>query len=335
MEALRLTLAATPQVAWNLNAQRGLPVTITVNPTRAQFESSWTSLFYNFDAELKISLSARDSDSRFASCEIYFDRSAPILPELPAQTGAAQLLEPIFPLAFERLSFAGDPSRLEATITKDQNRQIQFIGPVSFSAPPYWQSYMQQGPELGIACELFHSNNQYSSPQAAHAFSPLSIENRTSDLVDIIRGQFDEIVNIQTESPAGMAALYASLKYQKSKVPLALLSAGITKIVAILVAIKQFRRGVVLIDEIENGIWYKALGPLWAAIHAFAVEHETQVFLTTHSLECARAAADVVRKHENDFALLRVYQHDGHANVSVTPGHGIVKVIDAGLEFRV
>jgi len=56
---------------------------------------------------------------------------------------------------------------------------------------------------------------------------------------------------------AGEVMLYASVKDLGERLPLAVFSGGINKYLSILLAIATTRDGVVLIDEIENGFYYK------------------------------------------------------------------------------
>ncbi|TAF30657.1 MAG: ATP-binding protein, partial [Oscillatoriales cyanobacterium] len=50
---------------------------------------------------------------------------------------------------------------------------------------------------------------------------------------------------------------------------------------------------ILLIDEIENGIHYTNQREFWRMLFRLAVELDTQIFATTHSLEMLQAFADV------------------------------------------
>ena len=74
---------------------------------------------------------------------------------------------------------------------------------------------------------------------------------------------------------------------------------------AVLLGIASRRRSVVLVDEIENGLYYKHHKKYWDAILHFGRNYESQIFLTTHSrewLELSGAAGDEV----DDIALWRL-----------------------------
>jgi AAA15 family ATPase/GTPase len=50
---------------------------------------------------------------------------------------------------------------------------------------------------------------------------------------------------------------------------------------------------ILLIDEIENGIHHTSQREFWRVLFRLAVELDTQIFATTHSLEMLQAFADV------------------------------------------
>ena len=108
------------------------------------------------------------------------------------------------------------------------------------------------------------------------------------------------------------------------KIPIALLSAGINKLICILLAIAQNPKGLVLIDEIENGFYFDRLLPIWKLIHSFASDHEVQLFASTHSAECLRALIPVIEGNEKDFSLIRMI------NQEVPKGAGAT-ALDLGL----
>jgi hypothetical protein len=76
--------------------------------------------------------------------------------------------------------------------------------------------------------------------------------------------------------------------------------------------------GILLVDEIENGIHYTVLPDLWRFIFKTAAIHGIQVFATTHSWDCVEAfqsaAAD---EREVDGTLVRL-EKSGDRTKAVT-----------------
>jgi hypothetical protein len=327
LEAIRMALGGTPTVAWQLNTVRGMVLGLPINPQREQFESAWSSYFFDFDITKTISFRMMDSDKRKASLDIYFDNDRPVTPGttrpdyLPGVQGAPGfpiLTSTIIPLAFKRVGFTGDESTLDATVHQQQ----------------YGQLFLQQGPEIGTVSEFFPSTWQSNSQQVAAWFSQLRISNPGDDIVDIVHKQFSDITDISTEMPYGLGALYATIKHHSRKMPISLVSSGINKFISLLIAIRVSRRGVILIDEIENGIYYKMYAEFWKALYRFAAENKTQLFLSTHSWECLKAVAPLIDRNPKDFALIQVSREKGISVARVATGANAAAAIEGDIEVR-
>lgn len=67
-----------------------------------------------------------------------------------------------------------------------------------------------------------------------------------------------------------------------------LMGEGIQRLLSIVAAIASVAGGMILIDEIDNGLHYSALRVLWQGILAAADEYDVQVVATTHNAEALR-----------------------------------------------
>jgi len=74
-----------------------------------------------------------------------------------------------------------------------------------------------------------------------------------------------------------------------SLIPVNLLGGGIANFLSVALAMLDTRDGIVLIDEIENGLHYSVQEKLWQAVFSWAQDLNVQVFATTHSNECIKA----------------------------------------------
>lgn len=318
LEAIRMALGGTPNVAWTLNALRGVPVAIIMNPTRDQFESMFSPFFPDFDLTKAISFKVVDSSDREASVQIYFDDERPVTPVPQNIPNRPVLTNTIIPLAFKRRSFAGEESTLDATIHLQQGGQL----------------FLQQGTELGTVSEFFSSTWQSNSQQVATWFSNLRIAKNADDIVKIIHKQFPEITDLSPEVPNGVPSLYATVKHHPRSMPISLISSGINKFVSLLIAIRTYRGGVILIDEIENGIYYQMFPAFWEALHRFAMQNNTQLFVSTHSWECLKAASSIIDRHSKDFSLIQVSQERGVSTALMVTGARAAAAIEADIEVR-
>ena len=76
--------------------------------------------------------------------------------------------------------------------------------------------------------------------------------------------------------------------------PLPVMGAGMTHLARIVLAVASVRGGVVLVDEIENGLHHSVLPDVWRAIGKAAERFDVQMFATTHSFECIGAACEAL-----------------------------------------
>ena len=309
-----MALGATPQVAWAINSQRMFQF-VPPNPTRAQFEAAWSALFFDFRTDETISLRAQDDQGRKASLAVFFDKqntltlpSIPDAPSLPPTT--------ISPLTFQRSSFDGEDSTVVASVT------------------PQGSLNLGQGAELGAAVELI-TPWPANVGQASNWFSQLSIANQEHEIVEAVCKQFHEITGLTVEAPIGsFPVLYATVRHRNKKLPVSLVSSGLNKFVSLVIALKANANGTVLIDEVENGIYYQMYGQLWEAIDRFSAESKTQLFLTTHSWECLRSVAPLIERSPDRFALLQLNHEGDDTGVSIVAGKNAAAAIEGGIEVR-
>jgi AAA15 family ATPase/GTPase len=65
---------------------------------------------------------------------------------------------------------------------------------------------------------------------------------------------------------------------------------GMVRLLSLVLEITNASGGVVLVDEIENGLHHSVLTKVWRAVGEASRRSNTQIFATTHSWECIRAA---------------------------------------------
>jgi AAA15 family ATPase/GTPase len=90
----------------------------------------------------------------------------------------------------------------------------------------------------------------------------------------------------------GEPTLYLRRKGEK-RLPLSLFGDAMNRVAYIMLKLVNNKYKILLIDEIENGIHYTNQRDFWRVLFRLAVELDTQIFATTHSLEMLQAFADV------------------------------------------
>jgi AAA15 family ATPase/GTPase len=110
---------------------------------------------------------------------------------------------------------------------------------------------------------------------------------------------------------------------------------GFNRIFAIVLAIANYPQGVVLIDEIENGLHFSALERLWSAVHEMAVKTDVQIVATTHSLECVRAALSTAKGQGGDeLSVQRMQAVNDNIEAVAFTQDTLAYSIENGVEIR-
>ncbi len=121
--------------------------------------------------------------------------------------------------------------------------------------------------------------------------------------------------------------------------PINILGDGFRHIFTILASLYTAQDGVLIIDEIENGLHHSTLEVMWDALLKASHDYNVQVFATTHSYECVVAYADALEKQypmDSDSAkLFRLERmaEGGHRAVQY-PSKVIRTALDQGYEVR-
>ena len=115
-------------------------------------------------------------------------------------------------------------------------------------------------------------------------------------------------------------------------VPLSAMGEGMTHIARIVLAISSAPGGIVLVDEIENGIHHSIMTKVWAVVAEAAKQFDTQVFATTHSFECFEAAHDTLKGEWHFHRLDRT--SDGSIRCVTFDTEDVKAAVRHGLEVR-
>ena len=77
-----------------------------------------------------------------------------------------------------------------------------------------------------------------------------------------------------------------------TQLPLKDIGGGVVRLLKLYLSFSAVRNGMVLVDEIENGIHYSVMRDLWNRVRVWMREWDVQFVATTHSAECIEAAME-------------------------------------------
>ena len=91
------------------------------------------------------------------------------------------------------------------------------------------------------------------------------------------------------------------------QLPLKDLGGGIVRLFRLYLDFFAARDGVLLVDEVENGIHYSVLRDLWERIRIWTHESKVQFIATTHSAECIDAAVAAFADYPNVLSIHKLF----------------------------
>ena len=114
---------------------------------------------------------------------------------------------------------------------------------------------------------------------------------------------------------AGMPSLRADIGLERL-IPLSYMGEGMNRLLSIALAIPICQNGLLLIDELENGIHHAVLPRIFTCLHGLAEKFNVQLLATTHSWECIRAAYEIYpTSNVYDFRLFELENHNSQIQV--------------------
>jgi hypothetical protein len=290
----------------------GLPMIV---PTQ-HFSALWDHLFYSSRAANEIAFRFRDSDNTAYSLNVSFGvEGQHIVPQSLGGAGAG-----IAPLVISR------------TVAKSGEPAIDTSGIVSLGMQGVLQASAQL-PNLGPSVFIFTAALNYAETDNVIWFSQLREKNATEGIVGFFQKNFTFIKNLEVLASSGTPGIYATLSSGEVR-RLQIVSSGIYKIVSILLACAHANNGVILIDEIENGIFYEKYELTWSILNKFSKDYDCQVFVSSHSAECLQKLVQVIGDDVDEFSLIRTERKNGKCETRHISGASMKAALKRGGEIR-
>jgi hypothetical protein len=311
LEAVYLAAGGHPEVVLKMRVWRGLGQSLQVSNDRRSYESLWKDLFHRFDQKKIVSTSIVGSRENTRSARVYYESQESFT--LPLATESL-VSSATIPITFEWTDYAGEKYISRPQVTG--------------------QALNLQGAGQPVRSAFFSVMSLMNPTESAAQFSDLSKENKEELVIKTLAQEFPYISDLSVESNAGNWLLYGTVASMPEKLPLALISAGINRLVGIWLGISALAGGVILADEIENGIYYKMLPKVWSSLLRFSKQYETQLFVTTHSQECLNAIMPTLQDNANEFSILKTEKTEEGASVTVFAGDQLLGALEHGFEVR-
>ncbi len=187
------------------------------------------------------------------------------------------------------------------------------------------------------ACIIQSTKFQLETPaEYLHQYSNLVREGRKKELqvaVNLLAQKIAdaEILTNDTREP------YLSVVMENGRrLPVHDLGDGAVRLVRLLLSFSASRDGILLVDEMENGIHHSAQREIWDRAREWMDQWNTQFMATTHSGEFIDAAIDAFKDAPEDLSIHHLFcnGNTGHKEAATFTGETLIGARDLNLEVR-
>ena len=170
--------------------------------------------------------------------------------------------------------------------------------------------------------------------QIAQRYGALQLSGQESKVVDFVRLIEPRIEYLVPIMVGEEVVMHAVLEKEKLRYSAQLLGEGTARAIEFATVMGSTAGGLVLIDELENGLHHSALIEFFSRLSDLANHFNVQVFATTHSWECVKAAHDALGPVGERFNYHRIGRRDGKARAVSYDEEMLNTAFEVGWEIR-
>ena len=187
---------------------------------------------------------------------------------------------------------------------------------------------------LPIPSSVFVLARGSSSPENAERLSALQEVGKEGDMLPALQVVEPRLKRLSILVTAAGPTIHGDIGIDRL-IPLPMMGDGLGRLLTLLLSIISSENGFVMVDEVDSGFHFSVMASVWSAIAQLAREKNVQVFATTHSWECLKAAHESFTKSDvYDFRLHRLDRVDDLVTSTTYDKEMIDTALSAGLELR-
>ena len=175
-----------------------------------------------------------------------------------------------------------------------------------------------------------------TSQEYLQRYSDMVREGHKEDFTNAINLMLPKVKGVEILTD-GMGKSYLSaLTSDGVQLPLGDLGGGIVRLSRLLLSCFASRDGMLLVDEIENGMHYSMLGDIWTFARRWMHEWNVQLVATTHSDECIDAAITGFADAPADLSIHNLFMNEeaGQIQAVTFSGESLEGARNLDLEVR-
>jgi ABC-type dipeptide/oligopeptide/nickel transport system ATPase subunit len=174
----------------------------------------------------------------------------------------------------------------------------------------------------------------------------VSLSSLEGDVIGALRIISPEVERVATKGPGDRIRAtsqvksvvnrvpFAKVQTDEEPIPLRAMGDGVNRLFGIALALVHAKDGLLLVDEIENGIHYSVQADLWRLVFETAARLNVQVFATTHSYDCIKAFEEAARESEEEGVLVRLARKGDRTLVGEFDERELEIAVEGEIEIR-
>lgn len=312
LEAIWFHHGLNPELGLRLNKFRGIS---EVSPTNPCLE-----LFRNLDISEKMEFSSKD-DIVGQTKESMYSRDASImsLQEEQDDNESKQAGLPMEGVAKELVVDYEINGKAGSSIARFSTEEVKFIRDERNIKKPVAR-FLIAGRKLG--------------GEEIESLGQLQIKGRDEEIIQLLKILEPTIKKISVIVRGTIASIWIDSGLGVL-LPIQIMGDGLSRWLMFVLAILRAENGLVLVDEIENGIHYSIMASIWKKLANLAAQYNVQIIATTHSAECIRYAHKAFSTdYTKDFKYFRLEKIEGITKVIDYDMNTLEAALENELEFR-
>ena len=317
LEALFLHIGSkNPELISKINAFRG------IFPIPLKIESLWNPLFYNYDSSKIIFINSDDSNHKTRRLEI----------KLASINGSKILQQK------EKKDQERETSITTSTISQNKI-ELKYYDPSnnyssSFAIMEKEGSRLENSMNSDLQGIFVFSQGRRGGSEDAERYADLDVKRETSDIINILQKVEPRLRRLSVVPQGSESNVYGDIGISRS-IPIQLMGEGTSKLLSLSLAITVFKNGIVLIDEVENGLHYSIMREVFSALKELAKKYNVQIFATTHSNECVHALYESYGESDpDDISFIRLDRVEGEIKSVNYDKRSLDTIFETGWEIR-
>ncbi len=173
----------------------------------------------------------------------------------------------------------------------------------------YRRTNSETGEGVTTPCVFLDPFSSRSTSQLAAFWDAIALTDAEKEVVralQIISPDIEAVSMIGSDTGPRSRTAIAKSQMCSHPVPLRSFGDGVNRLFGIILSLSCARGGVLLIDEIENGLHHSILTDVWRVIFRMARQLGVQVFATSHSWDCIKSFQEAANEDPDEGVLARL-----------------------------